>query len=244
MVVPDRIEAGLAPGGVVGIVLDADGNEITRSVITPDRDPLIDFLALDAASALNDRGAGRLVMYDGDTGERMVTGPELEVGPDGKRMPTTHHISDLRDLVPVLLDQFDGHWPWMCVGVFSIADTEMPGEWWNDFVYTVGFTRGAELWVPNASIEGRYAPPQLVSDMLNVIATGCHFSFVQPGDSVVIPLGVPDADDIDTVWWLGKVELNDGYRRTYQSDSPYVVPILWSSGLGWDEPYEKGTADD
>lgn len=131
-----------------------------------------------------------------------------------------------------------GSWPWSVIGVFPNQDSEV-GQW-SWFCYTVGLD--VELWCPVQSIEGRAAGNDLIGTILNPLALATRDHALAPGDSVLVPLGVPgpnypeDPDDFwdeDAVFWLGEIEPNDGRRATYQTPAPAVLPVLWSSPLGW-----------
>ncbi len=132
---------------------------------------------------------------------------------------------------------------WQCVGVFPTQDdVDRLGE--ADakhssmaFVYTVS-DGPYEVWCPSASIEGRYAGPQLISMILNMLRPALLAGDVSPGDDVIIPLGVVidgEIEDLDAVFWIGEVE-DDADGVKYQCNmSPHtdVLPIRWSSPLGW-----------
>lgn len=238
--IPERVEPGLAPDGVVVVIFDLADAEITRSVVTPDRMVDLDWMAEDSGEEVNRRGGGRLVAYDGDTGERMLVGPQLAIR-DGAREPVTHHIRDLFSMGVTVCGGPDEPWPWQLIGVFSTEEQlkgpdDFLGAWWNYFCYTVGYGPVFELWVPCASIEGRLAGPDLIGETLNYIAAGMSLRAIATGDSVIVPFGVPDAPDVDTVWWIGEPVLDfDARYQCNMSDAPGVVPIRWSSGLGWKE---------
>jgi hypothetical protein len=157
---------------------------------------------------------------------------------------TLHQVDDIADYLMVVIDKYESI-PWAVLGIFPTEDSAgAPEAWWNSFCYTRGLTPHMDMWVPSASIEGRYAGPQLTSQVLNVIAAAVIAAVVHPGDSVAVPLGVPDGGDVETVWWLGKPEPNRGYRATYQSQASSILPMLWTSPLGWrspEEPCQRGT---
>jgi hypothetical protein len=239
--IPDRLPPNQAPGGIVAVIFDTNGNEVTRSIATPERVNDVDWMAVDAAEAVTHRGGGSMVAYDGDTGEKMVSGPMVTLDAQGVRQPATLDITDFHQLVDIVKTQYGGEWPWTIIGVFPLPDTPMPYAWWNNFCYTSGFTQGCELWVPCASIEGRNAGPNLVGDMLNLIACAAHQQWLLPGDTVRVPLGVAGRDDDEDVisyWWIGYPEINDHRRQVNMTSQPFVVPILWSSPLGWPEEEE------
>lgn len=143
------------------------------------------------------------------------------------------HIESLRPLLDNIVN--DGDIPWRVLGIFPTEDSEGPPEaWWNSFCYTSGLLVTTELWVPCASIEGRLAGHELVALVLNHLAAGFRAGALDVGDEVVVPLGVPDGDDVDTIWWIGQ-EGPARYRQVNMSDADWVVPILWTSPLGWEE---------
>jgi hypothetical protein len=137
-----------------------------------------------------------------------------------------------------------GPW-WQNVGVFP-PETENNGEsWWDSFLYTVGFMPDLELWAPTASIEGRQAGHNLTGFYVNRIAVGIHAGLIVPGDDVRMLIGVAGhegEDDVESVWWVGEPE-PARYRQANMSPARFVVPILWSSPLGWhlDEAEYAGT---
>lgn len=129
--------------------------------------------------------------------------------------------------------------PWQVIGVFGTAETinhdegETGAEWWHSFAYTAGM--GAiELWSPCASIEGRYAGHELVGWVLNTLGWALLRGTIRPGDTVRVDLGVPDGDDVATYWWLGESTMELDRYQVFQSPGAMgVIPIRWSSGLGW-----------
>lgn len=243
--IPESVEPGQAPGGILAIAFDLDDNEVTRSVVT--RSDTVDFMAKDAGMAVHARGGGRMVIYDGDTGERTLIGPKIALDANGLRVPTTHDIGDLEQVVEGVLRSNNGEWPWGIIGVFKAESQRQPDDipqaWWDHFCYTLGFPRGAELWTPCASIEGRGADHDLIAMVLNRIACGCIMGWINPGDTVIVPMGVaaaPEAEDVNTIWWIGELEENDGRRQVHQSDAMFVLPILWSSPLGFEYVTQSG----
>ena len=135
-----------------------------------------------------------------------------------------------------------GGWPWTVIGVFPTQEHADAGDVgpWSWFCYTVGLD--TELWCPCESVEGRAAGNDLIGAVLNPLALATRDHVVRSGDSVLVPLGVPgpnypsdpdDRWDADAVFWIGEVEPNDGRRATYQTTAPRVLPVLWSSPLGW-----------
>ena len=69
---PAAIEPGLAPDGVVAQVYDLDGRLLLEQKLKPGMD--IEFLAQAGSAAAFDRTDGNviLVLFDGDTGARVV----------------------------------------------------------------------------------------------------------------------------------------------------------------------------
>jgi hypothetical protein len=177
-----------------------------------------------------------MAAFDGDTGERMFKGSKVEVI-DGIRQPTTHHINDLQELERIV--RHDGPWPWMMMGIFPAEGTEQPKAWWNWFCYTAGLSPEMELWAPCCSIEGRAAGNDLIGMVLNHIASGVVLGMVQPGDTVIVPLGVADdedAGDVNSIWWIGDLVHGTQRHMVNMSAAQFVLPVQWSSPLGWEEP--------
>jgi hypothetical protein len=137
-----------------------------------------------------------------------------------------HHISDLAPAA----EEYHGNYPWMQVGVFPTKDSALPERDW--FNYTVGLGL-AELWVPCMSVEGRAAGNQLVGGILNTLAAAWTKGVLGYGDNVVVPLGIPDADDADSIWWVKGEREPARRRQVNMTVAEWVVPVLWSSPLGW-----------
>lgn len=138
------------------------------------------------------------------------------------------HVMDL----PRPDEQFDPV-PWMVIGVFP---TEEGPPWpWNWFNYTVGASPEWDLWCSCMSIEERHGGNELIATALNFIATGLLTGELFFGDDLVFPLGVPNSDDVDCVFWIGYPRNNNPQSRmqTYRTNAPSIVPVQWSSGLGW-----------
>ena len=132
-------------------------------------------------------------------------------------------------------------WPWQLIGVFPSVDDVAadPYAHHRGFLYVAHGSEPA-LWCSAESIEERGAPLDLIGAILNVFTLAVRDAVVRPGDNVLVPLGIPDSEgnwvrDADAVFWFGAIEPNDGRRSTWQSRSPSVLPILWSSPLGWKE---------
>lgn len=229
MTPPDCLDPHLAPGGVVVIAHDLLGQEVTRSVVPAHRAEFVNELAFDAGIAVAERGGGGLTMFDGDSGELLWRGPTRAVG--GK---VTHRHEDLIPLAKACLAMNHGRYPWQVAGIFPIADTEEPKEaWFNWFNYTVGLGPW-ELWMPACSIEGRAAGNLMITPIVNIIGAGVQYGAIVPGDSVLVPMGIPDEDDQDGVFWIGHYTIDEDRRyQTRLSPTAGVLPILWSSPLGW-----------
>jgi hypothetical protein len=123
------------------------------------------------------------------------------------------------------------------------TDDDVPNAWWDHFVYTIGMS-GPEVWTSCISIEGRGADHQMVAAILNRIAAGIQMGVILPGDTVQVPLGVanqPDADDVISLWWIGEpTHDHDRYYQTFQSRNRWVIPIRWSSPLGFEYVTKSG----
>lgn len=141
------------------------------------------------------------------------------------------HIDQLSPLLDDAAQQ--GSLPWTVVGVFPTEESDGPPEaWWNSFVYTVGALPDVDLWCPCTSIEGRYAGPELTASLLNAFAAAARVGQLTAGDDVLVPLGVPGGGDIDCWFWIGQPQ-PARERQANLSPAPIVVPIQWTSGLGW-----------
>ena len=227
MSTPDRLDPNMAPGGLVVIAVDLLGREVTRSIVPASRVGRVDELASDAGYAVAERGGGGLVVYDGDSGELMWRGPMRAVG-----AKVRHHMNDLLPLAHSCVEMNQGY-PWRVMGIFPTADTEEPQAWWNWFNYTVGLGPW-ELWMPCCSIEGRAAGNELLTPIINAIGSAVQLGVVQPFDSVVVPLGIPNEDDRDGIFWIGDTVIDEQNRyQCNMSPTVGVIPILWSSPLGW-----------
>lgn len=228
MSLPDSLEPNLAPGGLVFLAFDLLGREVTRSIIPLRRMSLIDALAEDAGMAVAEVGGGGINCYDGDTGELVWKGPMRPTG--GK---VTHHMNDLLPLAHNCHELNGGRYPWNVMGIFPVADTIEPTAWFSWFNYTVGLGPW-ELWMPACSIEGRAAGNELITPIINAIGAGVQVGAVQPFDTVLVPLGIPGRDDEDGVFWIGDTVVDEENRyQCNMSPSAGVIPILWSSPLGW-----------
>lgn len=144
-------------------------------------------------------------------------------------------MRDWRELTRVS-DVFDPI-PWMVLGIFPTEDG--PPHDYDWFNYTVGATENDvwDLWCPAISIEGRHAGNELIGWVLNGLVTGLRLGEIWFGDDVKVPFGVPDGDDVDCVFWVGSPEVRDPDSRMacYRTSSTLIVPIRWSSALGWPE---------
>jgi hypothetical protein len=147
------------------------------------------------------------------------------------------HIEELHGASAALRAIHGGSWPWQLIGVFPVEGTEMPNEWWSRFMYTVGLSDDYEMWLQPCSIEGRCVDFEFGGSILNQLAAGYTHGPLNDGDEVVVPVGIaddPEAPDVDSIWWIGNVDTRE-HRGTYQSPVETVIPVLWSSPLGWPE---------
>ena len=147
------------------------------------------------------------------------------------RPPQTVHIEELTQVAHLLSGQ---GWPWQQVGVFPTDDEHFPYEFFN---YTVGLGP-IELVVSAVSIEGRAAGNQLVAGILNILAAAWTVGRVSFGDSVIVPLGIPDEDgnwlrDGDSIWWFANEVALAEHHGVNVSEAMFCCPIIWSSPLGW-----------
>ena len=139
-------------------------------------------------------------------------------------------------------------WPWRLVGVFPTEDNlrdDPESGHRNAFAYTVGGLLGhgtAELYVPWCSIEGRCADIDLIAPIANTLCGAMRMGLVREGDDVLISLGIADPvtgewlDDAEAVFWVGsEVEDTDHRYETNMSPYPTVIPVRWTSPLGWPE---------
>ena len=162
---------------------------------------------------------------------------------------STPHIHDLIPHAERVFAANGGEWPWMVVGVFGTSeDVDEHGDY-SDFVYSNGAVTepyNAEYWCSSFSIEGRHAGPQIVSGVVNVIIGAINEAVLGPGDNVRVPLGIPDEDgewlrDEDAIFWIGyPVDDTDNrfqcnMSRTGIPGVDRVIPIKWSSPLGWED---------
>jgi hypothetical protein len=217
------------------IAFDLNDEEVTRSILTFETIGRVIAQAEDAGNAVAERGGGSTSAYDGDTGELMWEGPMRRSG-----QIVMYDAYELDAAVDACLEP-DGKWGWEIIAVFKAddqrAEDDVTNAWWDHFCYTVGMPF-ASVWVPWASIEGRGAGPELVGGVLNMITAGIVMGVLSPGDSVRVPLGVAgreDDDDVISVWWIGEPVIDDDnrYQTNMERDTPFVVPIRWSSPLGW-----------
>lgn len=133
-------------------------------------------------------------------------------------------------------------WPWMIIGVFPTADDVLLGtdDVRRGFLYTVGLEPSYDLWMPISSVEDRMFEYEMAAAFLNGLAFGTLDATLRPGEDVNCEIGIPKQDgtwdyDADMVFWLGRFEINDGRRQTYRTDAPRILPVRWSSPLGWRE---------
>jgi len=136
-------------------------------------------------------------------------------------------------------------WPWIVTGVFGVEKDPAEHGPYSDFNYTVGAYAmnrfGCEFWIPCHSIEHRYGGNDLIGGILNFLAAGVIVGALDPGDDVRVPLGIPGPDgdwdhDADALFWIGEPAVDaDNRYQTNMSPVDVILPILWSSPLGWRE---------
>lgn len=149
---------------------------------------------------------------------------------------TIHRIDALLD---VRERYFEDHteWPFLQVGVFpteDLAEDAQDFEWFN---YTVGLGPH-ELHLPCVSIEGRALGNELAGAALNLFGLCVVEGLVSPGDSVLVPLGVPNSFgewdyDADAVFWLSDKVVPARSLGVNMTEAQWALPIRWSSPLGW-----------
>jgi hypothetical protein len=138
----------------------------------------------------------------------------------------THHLVD--DLLPIFRKVLVPL-PWMQIGVFPTTEDDVLYSWFN---YTVGLG-WAELWASCVSVEGRSAGNDLTGEILNVLAAAWRDGALSFGDQVIVPLGMPNGPDVESIWWVGD-RREPAKKRGCNVGSPqWCVPILWTSPLGW-----------
>jgi hypothetical protein len=135
-----------------------------------------------------------------------------------------------------------GGWPWSVAGIFGVEDDlALHGEW-SDFCYTVGAYENrfeCEFWMPCFSVEGRYMGNEMTGGILNYLVGGVIVGALGPGDDVRVPLGIPKPDgewdhDADAIFWVGEPLIDvDNRYATNMTPITTILPIRWSSPLGW-----------
>lgn len=149
---------------------------------------------------------------------------------------TLWHIDDFHPLTADLPRPI----PWQVVGVMpTIEQSQMLGDAAYDadhaFCYTVS-DGPTEIWCPMTSIEGRFAAPDVIAEVVNVMFTALGAHTLTAGDDLIVPLATSDDVHLgDGVFWLGApVEDPDRTRfHCYASRHLWVLPVRWSSPLGW-----------
>lgn len=134
----------------------------------------------------------------------------------------------------------DGEWPWTLIGVFPTIEhvKRDPDALHRQFMYTVG-AGDTDLWFDGLSIEYRGLTLDTFFGFLaNTLTSAFLQGAIAPGDSVEILLGVPGADgkwdhDAPSYWWIGEPTTDHARYETYQSTAAQIVPVKWSSPLGW-----------
>lgn len=227
------------------IAFDLFGDEVTRSLVTIENMDSVLFQATDAGVAVAERGGGSVSAYDGDSGKLMWAGPTR---PTDAAITIDSDGPEITEAVRACLEP-DDDWDWEIVGVFRPDDAprdedDEPNQWWDFFCYTVGMPF-ASVWAPWASIEGRGASPELIGMVLNRITAGLVMGVLLPGDSMRMPLGVAgreDDDDLVSVWWIGDpvIDAENRYQTNMERDTPLVIPVRWSSPLGFEHVTKTG----
>jgi hypothetical protein len=150
---------------------------------------------------------------------------------------TLWHINDFKDRLPNPL-------PWNIIGVLPtrqdyLRDGDAVYNPHNCFCYTV--SKGpTEVWCPLTSIEGRFCPPELIADVVNIIFTAVGRHELDDGDNVLVPFeyNEPFLNGTtlgDGVFWIGEPTddpYNDRYH-CYASPNTSIRPLQWSSPQGW-----------
>lgn len=154
---------------------------------------------------------------------------------------TLWHIDDFQSLA----DDIPRPWPWDVIGVMPTADDYMHlGNTAYDphhaFCYTVS-EGPTEVWCPMLSVEGRFCPPELITGVINVIFTATGASQLYGGDDLIVPFeynlnGDDTTERRDGVFWIGHPTQDADRTRfhCYRSPHNWVLPVRWSSPLGWD----------
>ncbi len=128
---------------------------------------------------------------------------------------------------------------WKIIGVLPRAEDEVAPSLHMGFLYTNGLSE-TELWCPVLSIEGRSGGSDFIANVLNTLGFAVMTGRVEPGDSVIL-YDDEAGDIINSIFWIGELEPNDGRRETNISTGDTVLPILWSSNAGF--PDEEEFAD-
>jgi hypothetical protein len=146
----------------------------------------------------------------------------------------TVHIRDL--------ERLDGQIAWQLIGVFPV-DPPKPGADRppKQFMYSVGVAPGHDWWFDALSVEYRgLALDQFFSWLANRIILAHNTGVIDFGDTVQVPLGIPDKDgqwlrDEDSFWWIGEPTGNDSRFEANMTPAPTIIPVRWSSPLGWND---------
>ena len=134
--------------------------------------------------------------------------------------------------------------PWTLVGVFPTIDQVQkdPDGFHRQFMYSVDAPGEADLWFDGHSIEQRGLNlDKFFGFIANMMVNAYVRGVLRPGDTVQIPLGIPNADgdwdhDADSFWWIGEPSETDRHEANL-SGATHIVPVRWSSPLGFrDEP--------
>lgn len=155
---------------------------------------------------------------------------------------TLWHIDDFGKVT----GDVDRPWPCQIVGVLPtrdeyLADGDAVFGPHNAFCYTVSHGP-TELWCPMESIEGRFCPPELIADVLNVLFAALEAHELAAEDNVIVPFeyrtgplvdgdGPEHAVRRDAVFWVGAPTDDPDNTRfhCYRSPNTQVLPVRWSS---------------
>lgn len=148
---------------------------------------------------------------------------------------TTLTEDDLKAAVDAVRRENDNRFPFTVIGVFPATTDDPLPRWWNSFAYTSGLTPNLELWMPTVSIEGRSAGAEVMAPYLNGISCAWLTKAIALGDDVLMHIGVIGGDDVPIRFWIGHEIEPASKRSVNMTKAEFCVPILWSSGMGWDD---------
>ena len=130
---------------------------------------------------------------------------------------TLWHIDDFQKLA----DEVPRPLPWQVVGVLPTQhDYATYGAEaftaTSAFCYTVS-EGPTEIWCPLQSIEGRYCPPEIIGEVINVVFTAIGQHELGSGDDIIVPFNASDNTTHDAVFWIGDPE---------EEPRPHPLPLL------------------